>query len=165
MKVTATELRTLVAKQGIKYEYGPWVERLYRCSAHMIVCEDVIVLKSYNTFVAHYDIDNGIIYVYDYYSATTSQHISKFIKFCRENYCVCEVRYLYERSDKMIVWDIRNRHKYMTGKKDLVDRYIESDFKILCELPKSCEEDFLLMSANYEEHQKMENRYYGYTRW
>lgn len=64
------------------------------------------ILKSYNTIVALYSSRTGNLYVYNYYSATTSQHISKFIR----NICPSRVMYLYERSDKVIEVD------YVTGK-------------------------------------------------
>ena len=180
MKVTATELRTLVAKQACGYDYGSNVRRLYSCSAKMIYCDGIIVLKSYYTYVAHYDMDTKEVYVYGSYSTTTSQHISKFVNYIKERYGWACTIYLYVRSDKMVLND-RYGCTYMIFKKgedllmrestrrelnrDLVKHYIDSDWKDLCTLPASCEDDFLPMSANWQERQKMINMYYGYTRW
>lgn len=56
---------------------------LYNCQAKVYHNEKYLVLKSYNTIVALYDIDNDTAYdflrvVYGY-TATSAQHISKFI--------------------------------------------------------------------------------------
>lgn len=53
------------------------------------------VLKSYSTHVAFITYHTRKAYVFNYYSATTCQHISKFLK----DYGAKEVYYLYQRSD------------------------------------------------------------------
>ena len=59
----------------------------------------VAVLKSYETIVAAYAVNYGTIYVFDRYSATTDQHVSKFINVMTPK----QVIYLYRRSDGVIV--------------------------------------------------------------
>lgn len=41
------------------------------------------ILRSYNTLVAVYSCMTDIVYVFDYYSSTTCQHVSKFTKLMR----------------------------------------------------------------------------------
>lgn len=72
------------------------VYRLNYCSAwyfratDMYSYDEYIVLQSYNTVVAIYNVtDNvlydGLRYVYGY-TATSAQHISKFYNYIRENF-------------------------------------------------------------------------------
>lgn len=72
--------------------------RLFTCTAWYYDYGNVIILKSYNTYVAVYMKNISTLYVFDYYSATTSQHVSKFIKIVNPIY----VTYLYRRSDRVI---------------------------------------------------------------
>ena len=57
--------------------------RLYYCKAWITQSKYSrwILLQSYKTIVAAYDKNTEILYVFDYYSATTSQHIAKFQKW------------------------------------------------------------------------------------
>ena len=60
----------------------PRMERLYRCNAVMIECGEYVLLRSYNTIVAAYDVSTDAMYdflryVYGY-TATSAQHIAKF---------------------------------------------------------------------------------------
>lgn len=79
--------------------------RLNSCTAWYKIIKqgnyNYTILKSYNTIVALYSNRSGNLYVYNYYSNTTSQHVSKFI----DKMCPSRVIYLYERSDKVIEWD------------------------------------------------------------
>ena len=59
------------------------VKRLRHCTATVYRYSDIIVLKSYSTIVAWYDIERGVLLVYNYYSPTTQQHICKFM----HDYC------------------------------------------------------------------------------
>lgn len=61
----------------------PTIKKLRSCNARVYEYSDIIVLQSYSTIVAWYDKINEKILVYGYYSATTQQHISKFIS----DYC------------------------------------------------------------------------------
>lgn len=64
------------------------VEQLYYCKAWIVMPDnsDFIVLKSYSTIVAAFQRSAGILWVFDYYSNTTSQHIAKFRNWIRYTY-------------------------------------------------------------------------------
>jgi hypothetical protein len=53
--------------------------RLYYCTAWIIKPDfsDFLILKSYSTIVAAYQRTTGILWVFGFYSNTTSQHIAK----------------------------------------------------------------------------------------
>ena len=57
--------------------------RLYYCKAWILqsVYSKWILLQSYKTIVAAYDKNTEILFVFDYYSVTTSQHVAKFQKW------------------------------------------------------------------------------------
>ena len=70
------------------FKNGKRVCRLYSCNAEILECMGVLVLVSYGTPIAVYT-DDGSLYdclrvVYGY-TATSSQHISKFKKWLSEN--------------------------------------------------------------------------------
>lgn len=73
-------------------------ERLNKCKAHYVDCGTAVILKSYDTVVAIYHRRTGTLYVFDRYSTTTVQHVSKFIKMLK----VYRITYLYERSDGVL---------------------------------------------------------------
>lgn len=63
-----------------------WV-RLYHCSAETGAVGDWIILRSYSTIVAAYNVETDELFdflrlVYGY-TATSAQHIAKFRKFLR----------------------------------------------------------------------------------
>lgn len=60
-------------------------ERLYFCKAWIINPDnsDFIILQSYSTIVAAFQRSTGILWVFDYYSSTTVQHIAKFRNWIR----------------------------------------------------------------------------------
>ena len=60
-------------------------ERLYFCKAWIINPDnsDFIILQSYSTIVAVFQRSTGILWVFDYYSSTTAQHIAKFQNWIR----------------------------------------------------------------------------------
>lgn len=67
--------------------------RLYYCKAEICLCDyseffkcNPILLRSYSTFVAVYIPTTDRLFVFDYYSNTTSQHIAKFRVWLRDNY-------------------------------------------------------------------------------
>lgn len=64
------------------------VERLYYCKAlvYMPDYSDFIILRSYSTIVAAFQRTTGILWVFDYYSATTAQHVAKFRNWIRYEY-------------------------------------------------------------------------------
>lgn len=57
--------------------------RLYHCKAWIMQSRysKWIILQSYSTIVAAYDKNTEILWVFDRYSATTSQHVAKFEKW------------------------------------------------------------------------------------
>ena len=62
--------------------------RLNYCTAWIIKPDfsDFLILKSYSTIVAAYQFSTGILWVFEYYSATTAQHIAKFRNWIRYEY-------------------------------------------------------------------------------
>ena len=67
--------------------------RLYHCKAEICLCNYSgffkccpILLRSYNTFVAVFIPLTDHLFVFDYYSNTTTQHIAKFRKFLNDHY-------------------------------------------------------------------------------
>lgn len=63
--------------------------RLYSCNAEILECSGILILVSYDTPIAVFAPDDGSLYdclriVYGY-TATSSQHISKFEKWLAEN--------------------------------------------------------------------------------
>lgn len=64
------------------------VEQLYSCKALVFMPDnsDFLILQSYSTIVASYQISTGILWVFGFYSNTTSQHIAKFRNWIRYEY-------------------------------------------------------------------------------
>ena len=62
--------------------------RLYYCKAWIIKPDfsDFLILQSYSTIVAAYQFSTGILWVFDFYSNTTAQHIAKFRNWIRYEY-------------------------------------------------------------------------------
>lgn len=63
-------------------------EHLYNCKARIWETDafDFTVLKSYSSIVAAYQRSTGILWVFDFYSRTTSSHIAEFKKWIRYKY-------------------------------------------------------------------------------
>lgn len=68
-------------------------ERLNYCQANICYCDYSdffkccpILLRSYGTFVAVYIPTTDRLFVFDYYSPTTSQHLAKFRVWLRNHY-------------------------------------------------------------------------------
>lgn len=61
------------------------VEQLYNCKAWIINPDnsDFIILQSYSTIVSAFQRTTGILWVFDFYSNTTSCHIAKFRNWIR----------------------------------------------------------------------------------
>ena len=72
---------------------GGYESRLYYCKAWIIHPDfsDFLILQSYSTIVAAYQFptqfSTGILWVFDFYSHTTAQHVAKF-----RNWVRCEYR-------------------------------------------------------------------------
>ena len=87
----------------------PTVKPLRSCKADVLFYSNGdIVLRSYATMVCVYIASFRTLYIVDNYSATTSQHIAKFI----HDYEMFNVVYCYNRSDKMFICTTRVTSKY-----------------------------------------------------
>lgn len=64
------------------------VEQLYNCKAWIVKPDhsDFVILQSYSTIVAAFQRSTGILWVFGFYSNTTSQHIAKFRNWIRYAY-------------------------------------------------------------------------------
>ena len=67
---------------------GGYKERLNSCKALILHpgFSDFLILQSYSTIVAAYQYSTGILWVFDFYTKTTSQHIAKFRNWIRYKY-------------------------------------------------------------------------------
>lgn len=67
---------------------GGYRSRLYYCKAWILHPDfsDFLILQSYSTIVAAFQFSTGILWVFDFYSNTTSQHIAKFRNYIRYKY-------------------------------------------------------------------------------
>ena len=75
--------------------------RVYHCNAEIIDYSSFVpysLLKSYNTIVGIYSKNTGTLYIFDYYSATTYQHIYKASKLLNAD----RITWLYKKSDNII---------------------------------------------------------------
>lgn len=93
-------------------------ERLNTCQAHYLDVGNSVILKSYDTIVAIFNKTVGSLYVFDYYSATTQQHISKFAKMLDWD----RISYLYKRSDSVI----EKRYNCLDGTYDYLKPFKKS---------------------------------------
>ena len=68
--------------------YPASFKRLYNCKAIIVHVDytEWLVLKSCERVVAAYQISTGILWVFDFYSTTTAQHVAKFCKWLRNEY-------------------------------------------------------------------------------
>lgn len=64
---------------------GSHMQQLYNCKAWICMNEysDFIILQSYTTIVAAFQRTTGILWVFGFYSNTTSQHVAKFRNWLR----------------------------------------------------------------------------------
>lgn len=62
--------------------------RLYHCKAWIIKPDfsEFLILQSYSTIVAAYQFSTGVLWVFDFYSNTTAQHVAKFRNWLRYKY-------------------------------------------------------------------------------
>lgn len=76
------------AKYFSSLPQGGYTQQLYKCKA-TIICpdfSDFAILRSYATIVAAFQYSTGILWVFDFYSHTTAQHIAKFKNLLRYKY-------------------------------------------------------------------------------
>lgn len=87
MYSTRRELADVVIKEYNRTAKGQ-IEQLYSCKAWIFMPDnsDFLILQSYSTIVAAYQRTTCILWVFDRYSNTTSQHIAKFRNWCRYEY-------------------------------------------------------------------------------
>lgn len=64
------------------------IEHLYSCKAWIFMPDnsDFLILQSYSTVVATYQCSTGILWVFDFYSNTTAQHVAKFRNWLRHKF-------------------------------------------------------------------------------
>lgn len=98
--------------------------RLYYCTAWIIKPDfsDFLILQSYSSIVATYQFSSGILWVFDYYSNTTVQHIAKFRNW---------ITYRY-RTGRNYPITVRLYNDSKTGKR-AARKNIEDDFASVIE--------------------------------
>lgn len=84
---TRKEIAKAVLSQSDLHLSG-YRSQLYSCKAWIIKPDfsDFLILQSYSTIVAAYQFSTGILWVFDFYSRTTAQHVSKFRNWIRYKY-------------------------------------------------------------------------------
>lgn len=130
--MTKTELFNLCET----HYYDSFRKPLNRCQAEYTDTVEFndgsqwIILRSYDTIVAAYSLGSMTVYIRDYYSATTVQHISKFVARMRDEHVLECVVYLYHRSDN-IVLVYTPGNKYVVRKWGEFHDLVERDYKPL----------------------------------
>lgn len=74
-----------------------------------------VALESYGRIVAFYSFTGAALFVFDYWSQTTSSHVSKFIRFIKNTNPNrgCAIIYLYKRSDNVrLIYSTGGRVKW-----------------------------------------------------
>lgn len=81
---TRRELADAVISEYNRADKGQ-AEQLYCCKAWVFMPDnsDFLILHSYSTIVAAFQRTTGILWVFGFYSNTTSQHIEKFKNWIR----------------------------------------------------------------------------------
>ena len=99
--------------------YPASFKRLYNCKAIIVHVEysEFLVLKSCEKVVAAFQVSTGILWVFDFYSHTTAQHVAKFCKWLQNEY---DTGWNYQRTVKLY-----NDSK--TGKRD-AHKNLDDDF-------------------------------------
>lgn len=84
---TRSEIVKTVVSQSDLHP-GGYKEQLYYCKAWILHPDfsDFLILQSYSTIVAAYQYSTSILWVFDHYSNTTAQHVSKFRNWIRYEY-------------------------------------------------------------------------------
>ena len=186
MTITARELRALIAHTALCNEEK--TERIGKKNAWIITCkkEKVVVLKSYSTYVAYFDMITNELFVFDQYSTTTTQHVWAFIDLMNEKYTVENILFPYRRSDHVIaIFDYN-----ITGRKDVckleyreedmpfvkrTDRYKASrelrdnaertGYKNYLCVPMALVDEHVLLTANAQAYERFVSNNYVYTVW
>ena len=79
-------------------KYTPNIQKVYNCKARIYNYVNVAIIESYHTYVGVFYRPSGSLFVFDYYSVTTYQHINKAAKLLKADRIV----YLYRRGDGVI---------------------------------------------------------------
>lgn len=81
---TRQELADAVIKEYNRTVKGQ-AEQLYYCKAWIFMPDnsDFLILQSYSTIAAVFQRTTGILWVFDFYSNTTAQHVAKFGNWLR----------------------------------------------------------------------------------
>lgn len=84
---TCKELAEAVVSQS-DLHLGGYRSQLYSCKAWIMHPDfsDFLILQSYSTIVAAFQCSTCILWVFDFYSHTTSQHVAKFRNWIRYKY-------------------------------------------------------------------------------
>lgn len=84
---TRKEIAEAVLSQS-DLHLGGYRSQLYSCTAWILHPDfsDFLILKSYSTIVAAYQFSTNILWVFDFYSHTTAQHVAKFRNWIRYKY-------------------------------------------------------------------------------
>lgn len=105
-----------------------FIERINYCKAFIYeVTPNFYIVISYNTPVAVYVKITGTLYVFDFYSATTQQHIRK----AAEKLDVMRFTYLYQRSDKYVEIARDGRANSLRPFKEEWQNIIDSDYSLV----------------------------------
>lgn len=110
-------------------------ERIGKCQAvifHYDQCEEDLI-RSYGTIVGIYNRRTATLFVFDYYSRTTIQHIYKAAKILNP----MRITWLYRRSDRIIELALSphaNTFKYTKREHSLIEAndyigFIGNDFR------------------------------------
>lgn len=81
---TRKEIAEAVVSQS-DLHLGGYRSQLYSCKAWILHPDfsDFLILQSYSTIVAAFQVSTCILWVFDFYSHTTAQHIAKFRNWLR----------------------------------------------------------------------------------
>lgn len=84
---TRSEIAKTVLSQS-DLHLGGYRSQLYSCKAWILHPDfsDFLILQSYSTIVAAFQVSTGILWVFDFYSHTTASHIAKFRNWLRYEY-------------------------------------------------------------------------------
>ena len=101
-------------------------EKIGKCQAYIFHYDqyEADLIKSYNTIVGIYNRKTATLFVFDYYSATTIQHIYKAAKILKP----MRITWLYRRSDGIIELALSpyaNTYKYTKREYSMIE---ENDF-------------------------------------
>ena len=186
MTITAKELRALIASVALRNENNS--ERIASKNAWVVDCDDeeIVVLKSWKTYVAYFDKITHEAFVFDQYSSTTTQHVWAFIDMMNKKYTVESILFPYRRKDHVIAifdynltgrkdaWKLAyteedmpfvSRNVRWKASRELRDNAEKTGYKNYLCVPLCLVDEHVLETANAESYEKFVNRYYSYTVW